>query len=366
MNKDNQVILNILKYNSNQSLTKLLNDNSINWINVLGYLTYHRVAGLAYEKVNNINIRLFDYPVFFTTYLINQAQKIRTLEQHKWISLITQELVNNNIKHVFLKGSVLSSSLYNYGSRASNDIDLLISKKDIQKVTKILNNLGFLQGKYNYKNNLIEEFTNKEKIRIINKIGETAAFIMKSDNPTIKTIDVDVNFSLNWDPNFDESTVDDFLDKRVLIENITTKEKIYSLCHEHNFIELCIHLYKDSSLIDIIKKRKVLDLYKFVDIYYFIMKYFHEMNMNNLYLEISKYKLDDYIFFSLMYVINIFPDANIQEVQFLINKLNPKENILNYIFDQYDNTVKMTTKKDILERIFSYDLIKIYEGEKNE
>jgi len=363
MNNDYKTVLSILKYNTDQNIIKVLRETNVNWINVLGYLTYHRVAGLAYEKVNSVNIRLFDYPVFFTTYLINQAQKIRTIEQHKWISMITREFKNKNIKHVFLKGAVLSSTLYSYGSRASNDIDLLINKSDIEEVTKILNNLGFAQGKYDYKNNRIDEFTDEEKKEIINLRGETPSFIMISTNPTIKTIDVDVNFSLNWDPNFDEKTVNDFLDKRILIENKTTGEEIYSLCYEHNFIELCIHLYKDSSLIDIIKKRKVLDLYKFVDIYYFIMKYFHEIDINNLYLEISKYKLDDYIFFSLMYVINIFPDANIDEVNFLINKLNPKENILNCIFDQYDENITMTTNKDILERIFSYDLIKCYTEE---
>ena len=361
MKNEQQIILEILKYENDEKLIEMFNNKSINWIEVLGYLTYHRVAGLVYEKMNNINIRLLDYPVFLTSYMINESQKIRAIEQNKWINKISEALTYNNITHVFLKGSVLNSTLFSYGSRVSNDIDLLINKKNIVKATEVLNNLGFIQGKFDYKKNIIKPFTQEEIENSIKTRGETAPFIKISDNPTIKTVDVDINFSLDWNPNTSENTISYFLDNRIQIEN-HDKELIYSLNDYHNFMELCVHLYKDSALIDILTKRKVLDLYKFVDIYYFIKSRFKNIEIAKLYEEIKKFKLEKYIYFALTYITELFPDAKTKDIENLLIMVNTSDEVLNTIFDQYNPEVQMTSTVPIHERIFSYDVIKNYSG----
>lgn len=361
MKNEQQIILEILKYENDEKLIEMFNNKNINWIEVLGYLTYHRVAGLVYEKMNNINIRLLDYPVFLSSYMINESQKIRAIEQGKWINKISEALASNNIKHVFLKGSVLNSTLFAYGSRVSNDIDLLINKSNIEKATEVLNNLGFIQGKFDYKKNIIKPFTKEEIETSIKTRGETAPFIKLSDNPTIKTVDVDINFSLDWNPNSSEETISYFLDNRIQVEN-HDKKMIYALNDYHNFIELCVHLYKDSALIDILTKRKVLDLYKFVDIYYFIKSRFKNIDMNKLYEEIAKFKLEKYVYFALSYITTLFPDSKTNEINELLNKLGNDDAILNTIFDQYNPEVQMTSNVPLIERIFSYDVIKKYSG----
>ena len=181
----------------------------------------------------------------------------------------------------------------------------------------------------------------------------------------MKTIDIDVNFSIDWNPDCNEELIETLLNNKIIIQNETTKDSIYSLCHEHNFIELCIHLYKDSALIDILKKRKVLDLYKFIDVYYFIMKYFEEINLEKLHNTISTYKLDNYIYFTLVHIISIFPDTKTPKIEKLLNLLHPEKDIINMIFDQYNPKNKLFTHKNILERIFTYDIINIY-GDENE
>ena len=74
---EEMIVLELLKYEYDGETIEALKKQSINWIKVLGYLTYHRVAGLVYDKVNRVNVRLLDYPVFFTSYLINQSKAIR-------------------------------------------------------------------------------------------------------------------------------------------------------------------------------------------------------------------------------------------------------------------------------------------------
>ncbi len=361
MNQEHKLILELLKYDVNVHDDFFL--NNVNWINILGYLTYHRVAGLTYEKMEKIGVRKFDYPVYFTTYMINELQKERTLEQNKWINIISNELDKNNIEYVFLKGSILNNTLFKYGSRASNDIDILIKKDSIPVVTNILHNLGFIQGKYDYKNKKIIKFTQEELDKSILTRGETAPFVRKNNNPAVETIDVDLNFSIDWSQNNNE-IVDYFLKNRISIiknDNIP----IYSLNYYHNFIELCIHLYKDSSLVGILKKRKVLDLYKFIDIYYFIKKYFTEIDIDILYQEIKKYSLEKYIYFSLTYTTELFPDSKSNQIESLLRKIKT-ENILNIIFEQEDENKKMITSSTITERIFSYDVIHKYRRIYNE
>lgn len=357
MNKENDIILELLNYDEKYN-KELLFSNDINWMNILGYLTYHRIAGLAFEKMEKIGVRSFDYPIYLTTQMIHQAQKERTLEQNKWINLISKNFDKNNIEYVFLKGSILNNTLFKYGSRVSNDIDILIKKEDIEKVTNLLNNLEFIQGKYDYKNKKIIEFSQEEINNSILTRGETASFVKKSENPAIETIDVDINFSIDWNPN-NEEIVNYFIKERIKIiknDNI----QIFSLNYNHYFIELCIHFFKDSSLIDILKKRKVLDLYKFVDIYYFIRKYFNKINVNNLYEEISRYNLEKYIYFSLSYITEVFPDCITQKIKFLLEKTKQDSILLNTIFDQNDVKTKLITLFPIKERIFEYDLIKKY------
>lgn len=339
----------------------MLSDKTLNWIEVLGYLCYHRVAGLAYQVINSIDVRKLDFPVFFTIYMIHQAQSIRTDLQKEYIKSISSKLSEANIKHVFLKGSVLSSTIYPTGTRAFNDIDILVSKKSIQKVKGILYDLGFLQGKYDYSKDIVNEFDQDTITESINTRGEMAPFVKILNEITIKTIDVDVNFSLDWTPNSSNGVVDYFLEKRVLIPS-DDNFSIYSLKEEHLFIHLCSHLYKDAALVDLVKKRKVLDLYKFIDIYTFIQKYFEQINIEQIFEDSIKYGFDKHVFFTLNYTAEIFPEIlSLNNVNLLYQKYSYiSDNIMTVIFDQYKPEKKMEDTGSLIDRLFSYDIIKNY------
>ena len=118
MNKEFNVILELLKYD-NINVDKILSSKNINWMKILGFLTYHRLAGLAYEKIAQIGVRSFEFPLYITTAMINNAQTKRTKEQNHWINLISEELVKENIPHAFLKGAILNNT---FSKKAANCI----------------------------------------------------------------------------------------------------------------------------------------------------------------------------------------------------------------------------------------------------
>lgn len=364
--KEHNAVLEIVKFGNKKretgELIAVLEDNTLNWIEILGYLCYHRVAGLAYEIINAVNVRKLDFPVFFAIYMIHQSQGIRTELQKEYVKSISSALREANIEHVFLKGTVLSSTIYPVGTRAFNDIDILVSKKSIQSVKKILYELDFLQGKYDYKKGTIDEFDQDTITQSINTRGEMAPFVKIVNEKTLKTIDVDINFSLDWKPDGFNKAVDHFLNERALIP-IDNNFSIYSLEKEHLFIHLCSHFYKDSALINIVKKRKVLDLYKFVDIYIFIQTYFEEIDTGRIFDDSVKYGFDRHVFFTLNYITRVFPDIlAIENVDALYQKYNYiSDDIMTVIFDQYNSEIKMKDESSLIDRLFSYDIIKTYQ-----
>ncbi len=361
LKKEHNAVLEMVKITNKGSvkLIEVLEDKTTNWIEVLGYLCYHRVAGLAYDIVNSVNVRKLDFPVFFTLYMIHQSQKIRTEVQKQYIKNISLQLNKSNIEHVFLKGSVLSSTIYPTGTRSSNDIDILVSRKSIQKVKKLLLELDFVQGIYDFEKNTIKEFDQQTIIDSINKRGEMAPFVKIVNKTAIKTVDVDVNFSMHWLSNDTDEAVSYFLKNRILIP-FDTNFSVYSLKKEHLFTQLCSHIYKDSVILDIVKKRKVLDLYKFVDIYVFIIRYFKEIDIEKIFQDSIKYSFDRQVFFTLNYVAKIFPEIlDIENVKLLYQKYNylDDDNTV-IIYDQYNPKNKMEDNGSLIDRLFSYDVIK--------
>ena len=54
-NTEKDFIIEIIRFNTNkEKIEELIKSNKINWINVLGFISYHRIAGLVYEKMNNM------------------------------------------------------------------------------------------------------------------------------------------------------------------------------------------------------------------------------------------------------------------------------------------------------------------------
>jgi hypothetical protein len=363
MKKEHKIVLELVKYGNKDLdiLSELIIDKTINWIEVLGHLCYHRVGGIAYEILNQINVRKIDFPVFFTLYMLYESQGTRTRFLKKQIGIISAKLCEADIKHVFLKGAILSNILYTDGSRASNDIDILVSKESIFQAQKVLNKLGLIQGKYDFKNNIIHKASQHELDESIQTRGEMFPFVKIINESTVKTLDIDVNFSLDWKPSAPRDNVDYFLDQRISIP-LDNETLVYSLSHEHMFIHLCSHLYKDAILIDIITKRKVLDLYKFADIYAFIQKYRGTLDMDKLHTDSVKFGFEKHTYYTVKYTSIIFPDLlNIPEVVSILEKIPDfNTNMMNEIFDQYNQNHKMIDNGDLIDRLFSYNIINKY------
>jgi len=362
--KEHRAVLEIIKFGNKKlknNINNILKDKTLNWLEILGYLCYHKIAGIAYETIVKVisDVKKLDFPVFLTLYITYEAQTIRLNEQKEYIKIISSELSKSDIKHVFLKGAVLSNTIFPPGARFLSDIDILVHKNSLSKVKRVLSGLGFVQGIYDHKNNIIKQF-GKEKVKEFEKNkNETAPFVRIINRPFTKTINVDINFSLDWQSNSSNDAVDYFLNNRKIIY-IEKNFPVYSLNEEHMFIHLCNNFYKDAALLDIVKKKKVLELYKFTDLYAFIQKFFKKIDIEKIFNDSIAYGFDKYVFFTLTYLIKVFPDLlEIKKFKTLYEKYSYiKSDIIYTIFDQYNTKIKTKDKSDLIQRLFSYDIIK--------
>jgi hypothetical protein len=68
---------------------------------------------------------------------------VRNMFMKKKVEILNAKFNKLNIDCIFLKGVHLIHSIYPFGIRPLDDIDLLIREKDFEKVNIILNNLGY-------------------------------------------------------------------------------------------------------------------------------------------------------------------------------------------------------------------------------
>lgn len=282
------------------------------WFEVLGFLECHRISGLFYSKSKELEINL-PHKIDKILNQIFKVQKRRVEILSGNVKEISAKLLKDQVKHVFLKGSVFNNvnnilGLYQLGERTSNDIDILVNSEEITKISHSLKELGFIQGKYDEDSNAIIPFSRKEILERRMNRGEVAPFIKLTNNPEVPFIEVDVNFSLGNTPDDDIKLLDYMIDNSLIIND---KFHLTVLDNELFLIQLIMHQYKEATLYFMVSRSKDIDLYKLADIYYlFKNKAFKKIKFKEL---SKKFKLSQKIGFVLNQVAEVFDDNELKK-----------------------------------------------------
>jgi hypothetical protein len=239
------------------------------WFSTLGFLQYHRIAGLFYNRAKKLGIVL---PSKVEKILADSyhKQERRTMYIRQYLRELSDALINKDVEHILLKGSVLSNlseevSLYTDGERTSNDIDILVKSNGISAVSEVLKGLGYMQGIYDAAENKIVPFSRLEILKRRMSRGETAPFMRLTNIPEFPFMEVDINFSLGNIPGEQDALLQAMVDSRSIyhgkVELNVSNEELF-------FLHLIMHQYKESNLYFMVNRGKDLDLYKLADIYY--------------------------------------------------------------------------------------------------
>lgn len=339
VNKENEILLEICKF-KNSSTERLCSAfaSSVNLPYLLGNLQYNRLGGIAYYTLKKCDIlcnlnREFRNTLT-KTYQENKTQAESFLQSENYLSQLLKDVT---FRYACLKGAYLVK-LYPLGLRTSNDFDILINAKDISEIEKILRAAGFVQG--DIKNGKIEEATRNQIVMSRMNRGETVPWVKEVNLPNQKFMEIDLNFSLDYKAKAASDLVETLLNNaNQKIE--TTSGFLKTLNREDFLIHLCVHLFKEATTINWVKMGRDLSLYKFADIYLFIVEFFNESFAKQFMKRVTQLGLEKECYYALERTQELFNVGN-SNIDAILNEMKA-ENIasLNHIYSPIDNKTYM-------------------------
>ncbi|MBJ8030419.1 nucleotidyltransferase family protein [Bacillus cereus group sp. N21] len=362
LSQEEQLVLLLSKLSLNkteiENLKKLLYA-VLDWNLVLGMLQVHRTSGIAWKNIRDHAIH--ERKNFKATYFLKsleimyKGQYQTALENIELNYQMLKEFENRGVEYTLVKGSIIAQWAYeDFGLRMFNDNDLLISLDKLPEVGKILNELGYVQGSWNYDTNSINLAKRNEVLYLKMNSHQTYPYMMATpDCVFLDCHKVDVQFSVDlMSRNRTEDIVKEMLNRRVKVL-VNGKFPMWALQEEDMLFFVCMHFYKEAIYRSEVQIMKDLVLYKMVDIYgLFVNKRFC-FNIDTFIGRIKKYGFEKEIYFALHYVNEVFPDIIPQK---LLEALRPES--IDYLSEVLDSSNAVHKWEDpIVKRFFNMDRV---------
>lgn len=226
---------------------------------LLGEIIINRMVGAAYHNLSFLNNRVpKEFKSALQVILSQNIKKARKFKNN--VKYLSEILSESEFNFALLKGSFLSTILYDEGMRTSNDIDILLNSEDISSCQRCLTENGFIQGSFTEERGIVPA-TRREIVQSRMNYGETVPFLKLIDN---ELLEIDINFSVDFKPASNNSIVRQLLEESrdINFEGVN----IRTLCDVDFMIHLCCHLYKEATTLNWVSSRRDLTLYKFSDI----------------------------------------------------------------------------------------------------
>ena len=307
--------------------------NKVEAYALLGQLCMHRCAGAAYKTLEAAGqLASVNREMRTTLQLLYSGNVRKNQSMKQCLGELAEILSKEDFPYGVLKGAVLVY-LYPEGVRTSNDIDLLVNRRDLTQVTQCLLSNGFSQGYI--RNNRFVPATRRDIVNALVNRGETTPFIKQVDLPEMKFLEVDVNISLDETAFQKETAVSEMLQKRRMDENCG----LYTLDKVDFLIHLCTHLYKEASVYQWVQMGRDLSLYKFLDIYLFCQREFSEEDVTLFVNRAKQYQVEEACYYAL-YHTSLLWDMEKSFIEGILEGLKRKDlGFLDEVYNPEDHKI---------------------------
>ncbi len=366
LSKERQLILLCSRGVLNKEHTERINEilsGRLDWREILYQGVTHRTLNLMYYHLKNLGLTgKVEEEVLKIMKTQCKVYGLRNRTYFAEIKKIYGKLNENGIRAAILKGNFLSANVYpSVETRTFNDIDFLIDLKDGDKIVKILEDMGYVQGQYDEETGEILPSTRKEKMYHQLSTGELKECLKKNDDPFVPLYQGDLNYTILWKGNFPYNVeTSELLERAMKIE--FEDSNIYVLDYEDFLIQLACHLYKEAALLFWINDLRDLKIYKFADIAIFIEKFNTKIRWNKLIEFCQRTGCGKIVYYAFHYVNLMYGQVIPQEV---MTRLEPEDK--RYL-DEYgvENKTPGVWKHDFFTRLFDTDRVLELTGEASE
>ena len=341
-----ELVLELCKFlEPNKKKIENLMESGIDYPLVLGHLLCNRMGAVAYytlkecELLGKVNREFRN-----TLKSIYDADNEKVESFNEALKMICCILEKADFPYALLKGAYLSA-IYPKGLRTSNDIDILIEPENITLLYKLLESNGFKQG--HIRNG---EFIPASQTKVLNSRinrGETVTFVKRVNLPKMEFCELDINFSVDFKAKQETNVVSMLLENRQQLINNT----IQTLNPVDFLIHLCVHLFKEATVMAWVEMGGDLSLYKFCDIHLLTNNENNDEYFAELEKRINELGLAKECYYAFAYTQKLF---NIRSERFfkLIMSIMP-ENV-KYLHEIIDPTQNKTFRynDDFIDFIF--------------
>lgn len=207
------------------------------------------------------------------------------------------ELNSYGIVYAVIKGCPLSYyKTGNPGTRLSSDIDILISRRDIDQVTGLLEANGF-HSSY--------ALDRKERIMLVSNSHQIPAYFKHFGKCSVQ---MDVNFDLFWgEYKGKRIEVSEFLDGAVEMDIFGCRIK--TLPPLKCMVQIILHHYKEANSLYHLTGHTAIRRRMFEDIYVLCKRFSAELSVDRIYEMCDRYGILPYAYYMFYYTRQVYDDA---------------------------------------------------------
>lgn len=282
-----------------KKIEEIVKSHFVDWDRVVGIMVSNRLNGVIFDHLSGTNY--FPQKTMQLLKLLYLGQKEVVKVQADEIGRINNLLSEHDVQVCFLKGAVLNTIVYKVGTRISSDTDLLVREQDIEECNALLKKMGYIQG--SIENNEIIPANRHELLFAQLNTYELVPFHKKMNNSFLPVHTVDVNYRLSNSENVEAA--EELLLNKVFLENDLVSVKTMDL--ERFFIFLCIHLYREATMVFKIMEGEDLSVYKFMDIHFLAIKYKSRMNYSKMYDICIKINKNKEVYYAMYHTELLYP-----------------------------------------------------------
>ncbi len=193
------------------------------------------------------------------------ANKTRNEAQFAEFGAVLAELAGSGVPHAVRKGPVVTEALYqDPGLRRMYDLDILVARADVDALDEVLTRCGYVQGKQSADGKSIEPFSRQTRMFWKLNVPNELPYVKLSDRADVRLFCVDLCLDIFQRKDTGELDTRMLLSRRVPAQLCGAQS--FALAPEDQFIDLCLHLYKEATARHYISGDVDLQLLKFLDV----------------------------------------------------------------------------------------------------
>lgn len=345
MKKEYELILKAVLINKDSreidEISEMLKED-IKWISVAGVLLNHRLGGYFYMGLTKKQRESIPKEFRRGLELLVRAQKEEQEKNIDELLEINSMLVKEEIHFATLKGAFFGCEMYESGMRRSNDIDLLVFEKDLDKLDTCLRKDGYIQT--NLPNGEFKEASKKEKMIQRMNYHDLVPYVKRTENGLTE---LDINFLFDGR----ENVVDEIVYEMGTKSYAGKYYSIVGLDYYTNLAFLCVHFYREASNTIWTEEKRDVTLYKIVDIMNYIRYYKSYIKKDKLFAIFEKLNIAKKAKFTFKIMKEFYDDAFLEEMIEGLRDYLLDEEYMQRIYD-HKNKTTIYRKTSFFEKAF--------------